>query len=190
MSKTESNSDQVANDLFCNVKSANSGNKAAIAELRKELTGPNAKAILGCCGDLAFQAEESLLVAIMGQQEGLKTCVREKMRQMRIELGWNESPALERMLIERIVATWLNLYCAEVVCNQWKGGSISEGKYKQHRIDRAHGRHLSAVKMLATVRKMALPMLVDIKAEINVAKTQSDESKQSFANRFEALSKN
>ncbi len=86
MSKTESNSDQVANDRFCNVKSAKGGNKTAIAGLRKELAGPNAIAILGCCGDLAFQAEESLLVAMLGVQEGNKTCVREKLKRMRIEL--------------------------------------------------------------------------------------------------------
>jgi len=83
---------------------------------------------------------------------------------------------LERILIERIVATWLDLYFAELVCNQWKGGSIPEAKYKQHRIDRAHKRHLSAVKMLATVRKMALPILVDVKAEIRVNQTPADEA--------------
>lgn len=184
MSDAKSNPDQVTNDLFRNVKSANGGDKVAMAELRKELAGPNANAIISVCGDMSFQAEESLLVAIMGQQEGLKTCVREKMNRIRIELGWNESPALERILIERIVATWLNLYCAEVVCNQWKGGSIPEGKYKQHRVDRSHIRHLSAVKMLATVRKMAMPLLVDITAEINV--TQTNESKHPIANRFDA----
>ena len=83
---------------------------------------------------------------MLGEQEGAKTCVREKMKQMRIELGWSESSALERILIESIVATWLDLYFAEVVNNQWKGGSIPEGKYKQHRIDRSHKRHLFAVK--------------------------------------------
>ena len=105
---------------------------------------------------------------MLGEQEGSKTCVREKMKRMRIEHGWSESSALERILIERIVATWLDLYFAELVCNQWKGGSIPEGEYKQHRIDRSHRRHLSTVKMLATVRKIALPLQVDITAEINL----------------------
>lgn len=187
MSKTKSSPDHVTSDLFANVKLANSGSKTAIAELRQELTGPKANAILGCCGDMAFQAQESLLVAMLGELEGTKTCVRENMKQMRVELGWGESSALERILIERIVATWLDLYFAEVVQNQWKGGSIPEGKYKQYRLDRSHRRHLSAVKMLATVRKMALPLLVDIKAEINVSQIQTNEAKQTFASRFEAL---
>ena len=85
MSKTMSRPDRVAYDLFGNVKLANSGNKAAIEELRKELAGPNGNAIIGVCGDLAFQAEESLLVAILSEQERAKTCVREKMKRMRIE---------------------------------------------------------------------------------------------------------
>ena len=79
MSKTKSSPDHVTSDLFANVKLANSGNESAIAELRKELAGPKANAILGCCGDLAFQAEESLLIAMQGELEGTKTCVREQM---------------------------------------------------------------------------------------------------------------
>jgi len=168
--------DRAANDLFGNVRKANSGDKSAIAALRTELAGANGNAIIGVCGDLAFQAEESLLVAMLGEQEGAKTCVREKMKQMRVELGWDESSALERILIERIVATWLDLYFAELVCAQWKGGSIPEAKYKQHRIDRSHKRHLSAIKVLATVRKMELSILVDVKAEIRVNQTPADEA--------------
>jgi len=140
-----------------------------MAVLRKELAGPNGNAIIGVCGDLAFQAEESLLVAMLGDQEGAETCVRTKLKKMRIELGWDESSALERILKERIVATWLDLCFAEIVCNQWKGGSISEAKHKQHRIDRSHRRHLSAIKMLATVRRMTVPLLVGIKAETSLA---------------------
>ena len=129
--------DRIPCDLFGNVKKANNGDKNALTSLRKELAGPNGKAILDVCGDLALQAEESLLVAILGDQEGAKTCVRAKMRQMRAELDWTESSALERILIERIVATWLDVYFAELVCNQSKGRSIPEGKFRQHRIEMA-----------------------------------------------------
>lgn len=177
MSESMTKPDRATNDLFGNVRKANSGDKNAIAALRTELAGANGSAIMGVCGDLAFQAEESLLVAILGEQEGAKTCVREKMKQMRKELGWDESSALERILIERIVATWLDLHFAELVCNQWQGGSIPEAKYKQHRIDRSHKRHLSAIKVLATVRKMGLSISLKIKAEIRVSQTQADEPK-------------
>lgn len=179
--------DRVEIDLFRNVRKANGGDKNAIAALRTELDGANGNAIIGVCGDLAFQAEESLLVAMLDEQEGAKTCVREKMKQMRKELGWQESSALESILIERIVATWLDLYFAEVVFHQWKGGSIPEGKYKQHRIDRSHRQHLSVVKMLATVRKMALPIMVDIRADINVSPMKTTESTTPHANRFSAM---
>jgi len=178
--------DRATNDLFGNVRKANSGDQNAIAALRTELDGANGNAIIGVCGDLAFQAEESLLVAMLGEQEGAKTCVREKMKQMRKELGRDESSALERILIERIVATWLDLHFAELVCNQWQGGSIPEAKYKQHRIDRSHKRHLSAIKVLATVRKMGLSMMVDIKAAIHIPQTPQ-ESMESQANRFAAV---
>ncbi len=187
MSETMTKSDRTTNDLFRNERKANGGDKNAITALRIELAGANGNAIIGVCGDLAFQAEESLLVAMLGEQDGAKTCVREKMKQMRKELGWDESSALERILIERILASWLDLNFAEVVFHQWKGGSIPEGKYKQHRIDRSHRRHLSAVKMLATVRKMALPITVDIRADFNVSSSKTVESITPPANRFSAI---
>lgn len=68
MSKSMNNPDQVSNDLFRNVKLANSGDRIAIADLRKDLVGPNANAIIGVCADLVFQSQESLLVAILGQK--------------------------------------------------------------------------------------------------------------------------
>ena len=173
-------------DLFENVRLANKGDKSALANLRSELAGARGAEVVDFCGDLAFQAEESLLASTLGDQEGAKACVREKMKQMRLQLGWEESPTLERMLIDRIVTSWLNLHCLELVAHQWKGGSIAVGKYHQHRIDRAHNRYLSSFKMLATVRKMALPIKIDLKAQINIA-SEAENSDRYSVNRFGAM---
>ncbi len=47
------------------------------------------------------------------------------------------------------------------------GLSIKQADFHQRRIDRAHGRFLSAVRTLATVRKLALPVL-----QVNIARRQ------------------
>ena len=57
-------------DLWELVRLANQGDESAIAKLREELQGKNAEALLSNCGDLAFQAEESILRVYLGEQKG------------------------------------------------------------------------------------------------------------------------
>jgi hypothetical protein len=49
--------------------------------------------------------------------------------------------------------------------------SIRQGDYWQRRIDACHRRYLSAVKTLATVRKLALPIII---GQLNIARTQAN----------------
>ncbi len=179
------NEGQPSNPPYGKILAANSGDRKAIAELREELAGPNANALIDVFGDMAYQVVETILAAMFGDETGYKICVREKLRRMRVEFGWRESSALERVLIERIVATWLHLQNAELICNQAKSCPLPQATYYEQRIDWAHRRHLSAVKMLATVRKMALPMQVEIKADINV-----NDSKRKVGNRFDLMNSN
>ena len=103
---------------------------------------------------------------------------------MRAELGWNESPKLERILIERVCQTWLYLHWLEMADTQSKNRSIDLAKHESDRIERAERRHLRAVKMLATIRKMALPLRIDIKAEVNVTEQKTSVGS---ASRFDLL---
>jgi Holliday junction resolvase RusA-like endonuclease len=61
----------------------------------------------------------------------------------------------------------------EMLDAQSKNRSIDLVKHESERIERAERRHLRAVKMLATIRKMALPLRIDIKAEVNVSKQKT-----------------
>ncbi len=167
-------------DLWELVRQGNQGDEPAIAKLREELHGPNADVLVRICGDLAFQAEESILNVYLGGQKGNRVIIQEKLTRMRTEFGWDGAPKLERVLIERIVQTWLSVNFAEIANAQATKCSISQAKFNQERIDRTHKRHLSAIKTLALVRKMALPMRVDIKAEVSVS-----EPRQTHVNRFD-----
>ena len=168
MSKT-----QVSNDLYQNLKTANSGDWAAVDRLRQQLIGPDASEIIQTVGNLASQVEESILSSMLGDQEGSKACVRAKLSQMRSELGWAESSTIERMLIERIALTWLNSHCVELQTAQADSVSLPQAKFNQLRCDRAQARYLAAIKTLATVRKLALPIKLEIDATVNVNETKS-----------------
>jgi hypothetical protein len=167
------------------IRNANTGDSEALSVLKRELAGDNAKKLIHLAGDLAHSLEQSTLDAMLGDhQSGTRLVVLERMNQMRVELGWNASPMLERILIERVCQTWLNLHLLEMADAQSKSRPISLAKYESERIERAERRHLKAVKMLATVRKMALPLQIELKGEINV--TESSSNKTSHTGRLES----
>ena len=99
-------------------------------------------------------------------REGYERRAAELRREL---LAAGDSP-LERLLIDRVVVTWLQASHADATyANLLKGDghTWAEGKYRQDRQDRAHGRHLKAVKALATVRRLLLPPV-----QVNIGRNQ------------------
>src|SRR5262245_49788220 len=119
-------------------------------------------------GDLARQAELSLIQAAAGDSLSFKEALIRKLELLRAELaGPNPSP-VERLLVERVVACWLQVQDADVRYAQGQRDcTLAQGDYRQRRMDRAHRRYLSALKTLALVRKLAVPVL-----QLNIAKKQ------------------
>ena len=81
--------------------------------LRCELAGTLADALIESVGNLARQVETATLMRL-GDQDGARAVVREKLGRMRNELGWAASNAIERLLIERVIQTWLQLHLLEL----------------------------------------------------------------------------
>ena len=133
--------------------------------LRLFLQSPKAVDLLG--GDLARQAEDSLIAVAAGKNLAFKEALRRKRELMRAELAGANPTPVERLLAERVVACWLQVQDADVRYAQAKNLSLEWGKYYQQRMDRAHKRYLSAIKALAVVRKLALPVL-----QVNIARKQ------------------
>jgi hypothetical protein len=149
------------------VDRANQGDKIALAEVRNMLETSPALAIAVLGGDLAKRAEEILVSRITEEQVTFCESLQAKLKALRAELsGPNPSP-IERLLVDRVVTCWLQLSHADVLAAQAERITLTEGDYLQRRQDRAHRRYLSAVKMLAVVRKLALPSL-----QINVGQNQ------------------
>src|SRR5262249_40006191 len=132
------------------------GDASTLPALKKFLENPAAVEVFG---DLDHQAAEAFIAAASGQNLLRKESLTRKLELLRAELtGPNPTP-LERMLVERVVACWLQVQDADMRYAQAKNPSIEQGDYYQRRMDRAHRRYLSAIRTLATVRKLALPVL-------------------------------
>jgi hypothetical protein len=86
---------------------------------------------------------------------------------LRAELAGSAPAPLEQLLAERVVACWLFLYYAENIMAQGLKSSMEWCEFHQRRLDHAHKRYLSALRTLAQVRKLALPVL-----QVNIARKQ------------------
>jgi hypothetical protein len=116
---------------------------------------------------------ESVLIDHITEDKDLasKELLRHQLESMRIELaGENPSP-LERLLAERVVATWLEVQLFSGLYGANLGKlTLSQGDYHQKRLDRAHRRHLSAIRTLTQIRKLGPAV------QINIAEKQINTS--------------
>lgn len=121
--------------------------------------------ILPSMGDIfgAEQAEQLVVRALAGKNIVQREVTERKMKQLREELGGPNPQPLERLLIERVVLCWLHAHFADVQYGLAASISkIERGDYLQRQQDRTQRRYLAAIKCLETVRRLALPIKLDV----------------------------
>ena len=112
-------------------------------------------------GDLAAQAQEAWLQLLAGADYLLVESVRLKLGALRQELGTEGASPLEKLLIERVVACWLQTHYADALYAQAKGPSSTPSVRQElmKRQESSQRRYLAAIKQLALVRKLLKPAL-------------------------------
>ena len=143
---------------------ARKGDASTLPILQKMLLKP---AIVENLGNLAMQAERSFVNVAGGNDLAFKEGLTRKMELLRAELAGPNPAPIERLLVERVVACWLQVQDADIRYAQAKDLSIKWYEYYQRRMNHSHKRYLSALKTLALVRKLAVPVL-----QVNIAKKQ------------------
>jgi hypothetical protein len=152
---------------------AQDGDEKAVLEIRKVLDGSPDLAWLFIKGP-AKLAESALIDETTKDGDlASKEFLRHQLESMRVEVsGENPSP-LERLLAERVVATWLEVQLFEALyAVGMKSGTLIQDDHRQKRLDRAHRRHLSAIRTLAQIRKLGPAVQINIaEKQINTAGT-------------------
>jgi hypothetical protein len=97
-----------------------------------------------------------------------------KAASLRAELAGPNSSPLNRLLVERVIACWLQVYYADAIVGATEQCTFAQGDYNQRQQDRAHRRFLSAIKTLATVCRLALPTLVAVNVTGTVETKEAD----------------
>jgi hypothetical protein len=143
---------------------AQRGDETTLPVLRELLQKPH---MVEACGNLATHFEHTMVRKMAGKDLAVSEGLRRKLDCMRAELAGPTPAPLERLLVERIVACWLHLYHLETAYAGKDSMSLDLASYYQRSLSAAHKRYLSAIKALAVVRKLALPVL-----QVNIARKQ------------------
>ncbi len=150
---------------------AEKGDGEAVPAIREILdTSPDLAWLLV---NIAKVAEHALLEKITREEDlGSREIMRHQLKSMRVEVAGEDPSSLERLLAERVVTTWLQLQLLEgLYVQNMSNLTIPQAEFHQNRIDRAHSRHLSAIRTLAQVRKLLKPGTPQV-AQINIAEQQ------------------
>ena len=121
--------------------------------------------------DLGKVAEDALIEDMTREQDlATRELMRCELEAMKKEIVGNEHSPLERLLSERVVFTWLEVQLFEAhYVRTMRNLSIRQADYYQKRLDRAHRRHLSAIRALAQIRKLLKGSTI---TQINIADKQ------------------
>ncbi len=136
----------------------NRGDSTALPAIKKAFDeNPELAAALG---DMVKHAEEAVLTLAAGDSVTMKAAIGRQAGELRERLAAAATSELERLLIDRVCISWIEVYYGDVEqAHQLLRSSqaVQAAAASTRRLDRAHARFLSAVKALATVTKLVRP---------------------------------
>jgi hypothetical protein len=135
------------------------------------------------CGDLALQATEAWLKLTAGNDLLALESLRRKAKELNHEIAGEHPSPLERLLAERVAATWLQVNYADLAYSQGNRAGASSALVRSliERQESAQRSHLAAVKQLALVRKLLKP--APSPSELLNAKTEAAAPRKSGGQR-------
>jgi hypothetical protein len=105
-------------------------------------------------GDLAAHAELTWIGHVSGTDLALREMLARKLDALKVELGGPAPSSLERLLVDRVVINWLMVYHADLVAGASKDSDPRRADLALKRQTQAELRFATAIKALATVRRL------------------------------------
>jgi len=138
--------------LDSKMKQANSGDKKAISWLRDFLSrNPH---VWQRIGDLAAVAERAWTDMIANGDALSAQAIRRQLEAMRIELSEGSSTIMERLMVDSILATWLEVTFLRSLDANGRDRSVTQASLLIKRQESAQKRHHAALKDLMAFRKL------------------------------------
>jgi hypothetical protein len=129
-------------------------------------------------GDFAQNAIDQLLTSA-SKQALVRESARHGLEEIKKELGYERSTALERLLIEQIAVCWLQFYYTQsLYALNATSGSLANADYWERRLTLTQVRYLRACETLARVRRLMRPIIGQLNIgarQLNVAQTATSD---------------
>ena len=115
---------------------------------------------------LSGMAETTLIRRMAGGDKHLlvREVLERRLAAMKADVAGPDPTPLERLLADRVAFTWLSLQLAENAYLSVDSMTLPQAAAAQKRIDACHRRHMTAIRTLAQVRRLQLPVV-----QVNVA---------------------
>jgi hypothetical protein len=147
------------------------GDASVVLELRKALD--QQPGLWRAAGDLARTAEAAWVQRYAGTNLYVRESIGRRVRELRRDLLGEAPSPLVRLLVDRVVCTWIGLAYSEAVhARTMLEQTFQQGEYYQERIVRYQRLHLAAVKALATIRRLEQRGPLVAVGQVNVAEQQ------------------
>jgi hypothetical protein len=168
-------------DMALLLERAKKGDRSVLPKLREALDAD--PRIWQNYGDLAQQSEASLIVLAAGENILLAESLQRKLSALKEDLGGPSPSPLERLLVERVTATWLQVNFYDGLIAQTKDTKNARWKLIERHQDAATRRHLASIKALATVRKLltTAPSPLEIARRMDVPESVARRCREGFA---------
>jgi hypothetical protein len=155
-------------DLRALVDRAHEGDRTALPALREALKDP---AVVDRWGDLPRHTQQHLVAQAGGGSLLYRESLPRKLELLRAELAGANPTPVERLLVERVLTCWLFLTGLEAgyvsLRGRPEGIPLAQDAHYERCMASAQTRYLAAIKTLAVVRKLAVPVL-----QVNIARRQ------------------
>ncbi len=134
------------------VERAQRGDQTAMPELRQLLD--KSPELWQQVGDLAKHVETAWIKLLASNDLLTQECLHREAERRRVELLGDDPTAIERHLIESIVASWLQLKHAEMQMGNSRDATDQQLTFRHRRLDSAQKHHRAAINQLVKVREV------------------------------------
>jgi hypothetical protein len=141
---------------------ARAGDTEAVPALRAALD--DCPGVWRAYGDLASHAQAAWVELIAGKDLALRESLTRRAGALARELAGPAPEPLERLLAERIAASWLQVHFADAAAADAVSGGARYAEAAARRQDAAHRRYVAAIGALATLKRL-LPRQIESVAD-------------------------
>ena len=128
------------------------GDREALPELRAVLD--RRPELWRTLGDLAAHVELAWVAEIAGANPALAEVLARKVAALKRELGGPSPSPLERLLVDRVAACWLQVHHADLAAARMHDETTEGQERMRKRQAAAERRHAGAIEALARVRRL------------------------------------